>query len=233
MLLFWSTPAVKIENRILLSIRRRPGVVLLRRDVAHFGSASQVSEALKALLARGELMRVGAGIYAKSARNADTGKVSLVASAEAIAVEIFQKLGVKARIDRNLAPGQSSANTLPLDIGSHRIHRRLSIAGQPVVYVRPAERSRAPSLHLPLRELPTEKVSQFVARLAQAHQVAYVRTAADEWADTATRLSGDEVRSDSTGDLLVALKRAHKLTDREMATLLINHLREQQRVRSV
>jgi len=224
---------VKIQNRILLSLRRRPGAVLLRRDVAHFGSASQVSEALKALQAQGELVKVGAGVYVKSVLNPDTGAVQLTASAEDIALEVFQKLGVQARIDRNLALGEPGANTLPLDIGSNRIHRRLSIAGRPVVYVRHAERPCAPSPHLPLRELPTEKVSQFVARLAQENHVAYVRTAADEWADTATRLSGDEVRSDSTGDLLVALKRAHKLTDREMSTLLINHLREQQRVRSV
>lgn len=224
---------MKIENRILLSIRRRPGAVLLRRDVAHFGSPSQVSEALKALLARGELVRVGAGIYAKSARNPDTGEIGLAAPAEDIVAEIFQKLGVRARIDRNLDPSPGGARTLPLDVGPSRIHRRLTIAGQPVVYVRHPERQRTASLHLPLRVIPTEKVSQFVARLAQENHVAYARTAADDWADTVTRLSDDEVRSDATGDLLVALKRAHKLTDREMATLLINHLREQQGVRSV
>ncbi len=72
-----------------------------------------------------------------------------------------------------------------------------------------------------------------MARLARKFHITYTRTAGDEWAETVTRLGGDEVRSDATGDLLVALKRAHKLTDREMTSLLINHQREQRRGRSL
>ena len=78
--------------------------------------------------------------------------------------------------------------------------------------------------------IPTESVSQFVARLARQNPIHYVRATGDEWAEVVTRLAGDEVQSDPTGDLLVALKRAHKLTDREMTLLLVNHLREQRRV---
>lgn len=70
---------------------------------------------------------------------------------------------------------------------------------------------------------------QFVASLARKHHVNYVRTTGDALAETATRLAGDEVESDATGDLLVALKRAHKLSDREMTALLVNHRREMSR----
>ncbi|CAN7412866.1 hypothetical protein LJR289_002544 [Pseudoduganella sp. LjRoot289] len=83
------------------------------------------------------------------------------------------------------------------------------------------------------QRIPTEGVSQFVANLARESRVTYTRSDVDEWAEDVTRLAGDEVQSDATGDLLVALKRARKLTDREMAALLINHLREKHRVRSV
>ena len=100
------------------------------------------------------------------------------------------------------------------------------IGGNPVAYVRQRPSKRA------LR-IPTQGVSQFVARLARKHHITYARTAGDEWADTVTRLAGDEVRSDATADLLVALTRAHKLTDREMTALLINHQREKCRVRSL
>jgi hypothetical protein len=41
-----------------------------------------------------------------------------------------------------------------------------------------------------------------------------------------TRPAGDEVRSGPLQDLLVALKRAGKLTKDDMAGLLVNHPRE-------
>ena len=89
---------MKIESRILLSIRQRPGVVILRSDVAGLGSASQVSASLKALQNKGLVVRVGSGIYAKSVKDPATGVIRLMASAENIAVEVFQKMGVAAHI---------------------------------------------------------------------------------------------------------------------------------------
>lgn len=77
--------------------------------------------------------------------------------------------------------------------------------------------------------IPTSGVSRYVAELAARHHVTYSRSQVDEWARVVTRLAGDEVQSDETGDLLVALRRANKLTDREMAALLVNHLRERKR----
>ncbi|GHU29075.1 hypothetical protein AGMMS50256_13080 [Betaproteobacteria bacterium] len=56
----------------------------------------------------------------------------------------------------------------------------------------------------------------------------------DRWADTVTRLAGDEAHADNTQDLLAALKRSGKLSIDEMTLLMINYLREQkQSVRSV
>ena len=222
-------PAVKIESRILSSIKHRSGAVVLRRDVAGLGSASQVSESLKALRTKGFIVRVGSGIYAKSIKDATTGEVRLLASEEDIAIEVFRKLGVAVRIARGEA-SNAGTDALTLDTGSHRIKRWLSIGGKSVSYVN--YRSNKPARPSPLR-IPTDGVSQFVVRLAREYHITYSRTAGDEFAETVTRLAGDEVRSDATGDLLVALKRAHKLTDREMTALLISHLREKRRVRSI
>lgn len=224
---------MKIESRILSSIRHRAGAVVLRREVARLGSASQVSESLKALQAKGVIVRVGAGIYAKSIRNPATGAVELSASAEDIAIEVFQKLGVGVRIAPGGISNAPSQGTLALDTGSNLIKRRLSIGGKSVTYAPRQSDQQASSPTSPL-QIPTQGVSQFVARLARKHHISYARTAGDEWAETVTRLAGDEVRSDETGNLLVALKRAHKLTDREMTSLLINHQREEKRrVRSL
>ena len=224
---------MKIESRILSSLRHRPGAVLLRREVARLGSASQVSESLKALQAKGVIVRVGAGIYAKSSKDAATGAVALSATAEDIAIEVFLKLGVDVHIAPAGASNAPGTHALALDTGSHRIKRRLSIGGKSVIYIPQPPTRRAGSLASPL-QIPTQGVSQFVARLARQHHVSYARTAGDEWAETVTRLAGDEVQSDATANLLVALKRAHKLTDREMTSLLINHQREEKRrVRSL
>lgn len=209
---------------MLSSIKHRSSSVVLRSDVASLGSASQVSESLNALLDRGVIARIGNGIYAKSIKNPDTGEVRLIACAEDIAAEVFQKLGVNVRVAQD-----GSSDTVAVEIGSHRINRRLSIAGKPVIYIhqRPNNRNREPGSAL---QIPTEGVSQFVASLARKHDISYQRTAGDEWAETVTRLSDDDVQSDETSNLLVALKRARKLTDREMTALLINHLREKRRV---
>ena len=48
----------------------------------------------------------------------------------------------------------------------------------------------------------------------------------DCWADAVTRLAGNNVSTDDTQDLLVALKRAGKLSANEMSSLLVNYLRE-------
>ena len=82
--------------------------------------------------------------------------------------------------------------------------------------------------------LPTIGVATFIRDLALKFGVSYTITPTDRWAETATLLAGDEARSGEVQDLLIALKRAGKLSTQDMATLLVNHLREQKlRVRSV
>jgi hypothetical protein len=51
-------------------------------------------------------------------------------------------------------------------------------------------------------------------------------TSVGQWAETVTRLAGDEVRSGPVQDLLAALERAGKLSAGDMATLLVICLRE-------
>lgn len=69
-------------------------------------------------------------------------------------------------------------------------------------------------------------VAVYVASMARRQGVAHVKTRLDELAKKITELSGDEVKSDETSDLLVALKRAGKIAEEEMLDLLAKHLRE-------
>lgn len=82
-------------------------------------------------------------------------------------------------------------------------------------------------------KLPTDGVRDFIERYASTHGVQYQRTGLDIWAEAVTRASGDDVSLDSTGELLVALKKKKLLSDPQFSRLLMNHTRELKRVRSV
>lgn len=78
-------------------------------------------------------------------------------------------------------------------------------------------------------EMPTantitkEDVKLYVAALAQQHGVVYSKTGNDALAEIITRLA-DDVRSDGTEDLLVALKRANVINGPTMVDLLGKYL---------
>ena len=51
-----------MQERMLRAIKQRAGNVVLRQELADLGSASQVTEALKALQARSVIIRIGTGV---------------------------------------------------------------------------------------------------------------------------------------------------------------------------
>lgn len=69
-------------------------------------------------------------------------------------------------------------------------------------------------------------VARFVRRLAAQCNVRFQPTFADQWAGSVTRLAGDDVSSDTTDDLLVALTRAGQLSPIDMTKLVMSHHRE-------
>jgi hypothetical protein len=73
-------------------------------------------------------------------------------------------------------------------------------------------------------------VAEYVQELAKREGVVFTPAFADTWAVAVTKLAGDDVKSDATDDLLVALRRADKLTPREMTRLVIAHHRSLVRV---
>ena len=233
---------MKLKDRMRLSIRRRAGHVVLRAELAALGSASQVSLALKDLQREGELVRLGAGVYAKASRDAGTGAVRPQADFETLAREAARKLKLaadpKAVNDADVAQApKERSHSVVLDTGRRRVSRKLALGGRSVAYVndrtRPRQRPHGArdDAHL---AIPTTGVAQFVRALARRHHVSYSPTSTDRWAETVTRLAGDEVRTGPVQDLLVALKRAGKLSTDDMAALMVSYLREsKQGVRSV
>jgi len=160
-----------IQGRILQSLRPRRNGVLLRSDVNDFGSPSQVSVALKALLKKGLITRLDRGLYAKPDRVKQVGQDILLKQA-------------MARMEHNRTQG--------LKRTKHRRHDPTAI---------------------------------YVRQLAKREGIVFAPTFADFWAKAVTKLAGDEVKSDKTDDLLVALTRAGKLSPRDMTRLVIAHHR--------
>lgn len=159
-----------IKRRILQSLRPRKDGVLLRAEIRHVGSASQVSVALNSLAAEGLIAKLERGIFAKPSALEQMGKAALMNEAL-----------------------------------SRIAQQRASAAKQ-------VRRRRDPT-------------ASYVRRLARREGIAFAPTFADQWAQAVTKLAGDDVRSDKTDDLLVALTRAGKLTPRDMTKLVIAHHR--------
>ncbi|MFZ6876265.1 DUF6088 family protein [Undibacterium sp. Di27W] len=130
---------MKLEERMLRSIKLRSSNIILRADVAHLGSASQVSEALNSLLKKGVLVRIGTGVYAKTRKSSVTGATIPSGSLETLATEALQKMGVRVQAGRVAAeynsgrttqmPGSFVANT-----GSRRISRKIAVGGRELAY---------------------------------------------------------------------------------------------------
>ena len=130
---------MKLEERMLRSVKQRTGNVILRVEIARLGSASQVTEALKSLQAKGVLVRIGTGVYAKTRKSSVTGATIPAGSLETLATEALKKLGVTVRPSKAAAAYNSGKTTqLPgafvANTGGQRIRRKIAVGGRSVVY---------------------------------------------------------------------------------------------------
>ena len=72
--------------------------------------------------------------------------------------------------------------------------------------------------------------ARYVKDLAKSEGVRFNPIYADRWASAVTQLSGDEVKSDATDDLLVALTRLGKITPNYLVALVAKHHKDLKRV---
>ncbi len=128
-----------VRERVQRSIAARSGEVVLRRDLVRFGSAAQVSRALKQLVADGRLVRIGTGVYAKAKPGPLSGIPMARQPLGALAAETFDRLGIswqlgaaQRRYNERLTTQVPWRTTF--DTGRRRISRRLQIGKRVVVY---------------------------------------------------------------------------------------------------
>ena len=130
---------MKLQERMLRSIKQRAGNVVIRAELAGMGSASQVTAALKALQDKGVLLRIGTGVYAKTRKSSVTGAIIPAGSLETLAIETLKKLGVQVAAGKAAAAYNSGKTTqLPgifvANTGRRRISRKITVGGRKVAY---------------------------------------------------------------------------------------------------
>ena len=214
---------MKIKDRIRQSLLRRPDRVVLRRDFADFGSATQLSHVLFELQAEGLLKRLGEGVYAKTT-SLHSATVAVAAGGESLALEALAKLGISV-----ISSAETDDEIVAYTATRSRCNRHLVIDGKPVHLKKPRT---ATYVELPqdVSRLPTRQVAHYVHQLAVAHHVTYKRSQLEDWAEAVTRAAGDDVRTDKTDGLLIRLKQRSVLNARQFTQLLVNHRRESKRV---
>ncbi|WP_081085703.1 DUF6088 family protein [Burkholderia cepacia] len=130
---------MSVEDRLVRYIAECEGVVVLRSEVAYLGSAAQVGRVLAKMVRDGRLVRVSLGAYAKTRVNKWTGTLSPAAPFEAIAAEVFKKLGIE------VSPGQltreynvGATTQIPMNdavcTGRRRISRKIQVGSKSIAY---------------------------------------------------------------------------------------------------
>ncbi|WP_272667676.1 hypothetical protein [Providencia sp. PROV117] len=218
---------MKLETRMRQSIQHRRGVVLTRSDLAPLGSTTQVTHALGVLVDNGELLRLSQGVYAKAKRVGNDVKAQ--GSLDVIIREVANKLGFQLS-SKNLSFENLniSQSEIIVEVDAPRVKRKLIINGKIICFRSCSRKPDTKNITFKLAKIPpTKGGARYVAELARYYKISYCYNAMDQWADAVTRLAGDEVVHDTVEDLLVALKRAGKITKQEVAMLSVNYLREQ------
>jgi len=219
---------MKVIDRLRRSIDRRHDEVILRSELANLCSPSQLTNALATLIQEGTLMRVSSGVYAKGNLNLNDSSES-PSKIKDLATEIFKKLGL--HIENSQSFLDNKREVVVVDCGSHRLSRKFNLGYVTIEYSNPKNKFKAvTTLPDDLDELPKRNVSEFVKQFALAKHIQFKRSGLDDWAEAVTRASGDDVKLDRTGKLLVTLKKKHLINGRQMARLMTNHLREHQSV---
>jgi hypothetical protein len=128
-----------VQARVYESLRTSNDAAFVRKEFAGFGSCRQVSRALRDLVDKGAIIRIGHGVYAKARPSSISGKPVPVAPLLSLALEALRKLGVKADVGRDEKSLQDGLSTqvpmLPiLNVGKRRTRLKISFGHRMIVY---------------------------------------------------------------------------------------------------
>jgi len=127
-----------IEYRIYARISRKKCAVLLRKDFEDLGDYDQVGRALRKLIVKGKIMKIGYGLYAKTSISLFSGKLLPARNLPDIAKEALQRLGIKT-LPSTLEKDYNAGRTTQVPTGRligimSRVRRKIGYGGTYVSY---------------------------------------------------------------------------------------------------
>ena len=84
-----------LERRIAVRVARRKTNIFLRGDFKDLGGYDQVGRSLRNLTAKGQLVRIGYGVYARAVQSPISGKTIPAKPLPVLAVETLSRLAVE------------------------------------------------------------------------------------------------------------------------------------------
>lgn len=123
-----------LDQRIAERIARKKGEVFLRADFRDLGGYDQIGRTLRKLIARGILIRIGYGLYARASVSPFSGRPVPRKNLPALAKEALEKLKVDVRPSQGEAAYNAGRSTqVPtgrvIGVGT-RISRKIGYAGK-------------------------------------------------------------------------------------------------------
>lgn len=130
--------APTLEARIAKRIARKQANVLLRDDFKDLGDYDQVGRVLRKLAAKGKVIRIGYGLYAKAKPSALTGKTVPVAPLPRLGREALTRLKIETApttAETAYATGRSTQVPTGRQIGVRgRVSRKIGYNGTYLTY---------------------------------------------------------------------------------------------------
>lgn len=134
-------PNYTVEERLEASLKRSSEAVFLRREFYGFGGYAQVGRALRVLLAKGLLVKVGHGLYVKARPSTLSGKPVPCLDLMSIGFQTMRKLGIQAdygKAMRDLRDGLSTQVPMAavINTGKSRVRRKITVGKRTIQYER-------------------------------------------------------------------------------------------------
>jgi len=129
-----------LETRVMKRIARKRGDVFLRADFSDLGGYDQVGRALRGLVAKGKLLKIGQGLYTRAAPSPFDGAPAPVKGLRALAAEALGRLGVESAPTR-FEQAYNSGQTTQVPAGRvvavrKRVRRKIGYKGTFVSFER-------------------------------------------------------------------------------------------------
>jgi hypothetical protein len=127
-----------LEDRMAYRVERKRGSVYLREDFGDLADYDQVGRGLRRLVAKGKLVKIGYGLYARATRSPLSGNLIPEKSLPSLAAEALTRLKVEVRPSREAraynAGGSTQVPTGRVLAVKGRISRKIGYDGKYVSF---------------------------------------------------------------------------------------------------